>query len=288
VNISSSDNSPDEKDTVTAWIDPEFARERGINVPSDGWIKPPKADSPRDLPPGPRPVWGAWPTIGFGLLVILAQFFITFLVSTIFVAVEQSPSEDAESIAKSLTTNGLYVSLVVIVSTPICIALTALFVKVREGPSINKYLGLGPIPYMSILKWLGTTLLFMITTSILGSLTQASESDWTEDTYRSTSYLPLLWIAVVVAAPLFEEILFRGFLLTGLRTSSLGPVGAVALTSAGWAMLHIQYNAFGIFVIFSFGVLLGIARLSSRSLYPPLVMHAFMNLLTMVLLQIYL
>ena len=288
MNISNIDNRPDEKGTVTAWIDPEFAREHGIDTPSDGWITPPKADSPRDLPPSPRPVWGAWPTIGFGLLAILAQFFITFLVSTIFVAVEQSPSEDAESIAKSLTTNGLYVSLVVIVSAPICIALTALFVKVREGPSLNKYLGLGPIPYMSILKWLGITLLFMVTTSILGSLTQASESDWTEDTYRSTSYLPLLWIAVVVAAPLFEEILFRGFLLTGLRNSNLGPAGAVALTSVGWAMLHIQYNAFGIFVIFGFGVLLGIARLSSRSLYPPLVMHAFMNLLTMVLLQIYL
>jgi membrane protease YdiL (CAAX protease family) len=288
VNISNSDSSPDEKGIVSAWVDPEFAREHGIDTPSDGWIKPPKVDSPRELPPGPRPVWGAWPTIGFSLLVVLAQFLVTFLVSTIFIAVEQNPSKDAESIAKSLTSNGLYVSLVVIVSAPICIALTAIFVKVRRGPSLREYLGLGPIPYMSILKWLGIVLLFIVATTILGALAHASDSDWTEDMYQSTSYLPLLWIAVVVAAPLFEEILFRGFLLTGLRSSILGPVGAVALTSVGWAMLHIQYNAFGIFVIFGFGLLLGIARLSSRSLYPPLVMHAFMNLLTMVLLQIYL
>src|ERR1044072_996527 len=37
--------------------------------------------------------------------------------------------------------------------------------------------------------------------------------------YRASLSLPLLYLAVAVAAPVYEEILFRGFLLEGLRRS---------------------------------------------------------------------
>jgi hypothetical protein len=31
----------DEKQVASAWIDPDFAKEMGLNVPNDGWVKPP-------------------------------------------------------------------------------------------------------------------------------------------------------------------------------------------------------------------------------------------------------
>jgi len=42
---------------------------------------------------------------------------------------------------------------------------------------------------------------------------------------------------------LFEELFFRGFLFRGLSSSFMGPVGAVLVTSALWALIHTQYDA---------------------------------------------
>ncbi|MDX2412617.1 MAG: SMI1/KNR4 family protein [Woeseiaceae bacterium] len=32
----------DEEDVLSAWVDPEFAKDQGIEAPPDGWIKKPK------------------------------------------------------------------------------------------------------------------------------------------------------------------------------------------------------------------------------------------------------
>src|SRR5260370_238343 len=58
--------------------------------------------------------------------------------------------------------------------------------------------------------------------------------------------LAALWLAVVIAAPVSEELLFRGFLHRGWAPSWLGIAGTIILTSALWAALHQQYNWFGI------------------------------------------
>ena len=74
-----------------------------------------------------------------------------------------------------------------------------------------------------------------------------------EATYRAAKAagaLPLLWFSVVVVAPVTEELFFRGFLHCGWAPSWLGVSGTIVLTSALWAVLHHQYNAFGILIIF--------------------------------------
>jgi membrane protease YdiL (CAAX protease family) len=96
--------------------------------------------------------------------------------------------------------------------------------------------------------------------------------------YDSAHFVPLLWGAVIVAAPVFEEIFFRGFLLEGLRRSRLGSGGAVVLTALSWAALHIQNGSYEISLIFSLGLALGWVRLRTHSLYPALAMHALVNL----------
>ena len=100
--------------------------------------------------------------------------------------------------------------------------------------------------------------------------------------YSSTQNLPLLWIAVAVGAPFFEEFLFRGFLLEGLSRSRLGLTGAILLTSASWAIIHMQYGWFEIISIFFVGIALCIAKLKSNSLYVPIAMHMLMNLVASI------
>lgn len=102
------------------------------------------------------------------------------------------------------------------------------------------------------------------------------------DIYRTArasgaTVLVLLAIALVIAAPLMEEILFRGFLLPGYVRSPLGLAGAILLTSAGWAVMHIQYEWYYIGQIVVLGCVLGWLRWRSNSTILTIMLHAIVN-----------
>jgi membrane protease YdiL (CAAX protease family) len=88
---------------------------------------------------------------------------------------------------------------------------------------------------------------------------------------------------VVVVAPLGEELLFRGFLYRGWASSWLGVGGTILVTSLLWAMLHQQYNWYGILVIFCLGLLFGWLRQRSGTTTLTMILHALNNLFTMIL-----
>jgi hypothetical protein len=102
------------------------------------------------------------------------------------------------------------------------------------------------------------------------------------ETYLTAGSVALLWLAIVVAAPLAEEVLFRGFLFTGFAASPLGAMGTIFLTSLVWAAIHVQYDLYGRFMIFLSGLLLGWARWRTQSVTTPILMHSFMNLVAML------
>jgi membrane protease YdiL (CAAX protease family) len=84
-------------------------------------------------------------------------------------------------------------------------------------------------------------------------------------------------LAVGLLGPIAEELIFRGWFFALLRTR-VGVAATLLLTSAGWAMLHYDYSWAVIGVILVDGLLLGLARLTSRSVWPPVVMHILYNL----------
>jgi membrane protease YdiL (CAAX protease family) len=84
-------------------------------------------------------------------------------------------------------------------------------------------------------------------------------------------------IAVCFLGPTVEELLFRGFLFGWLKPR-IGAAFTIAVTAASWAILHYAYSWQVIFVILIDGILLGLARWKTRSVFPPIVMHMFYNL----------
>jgi hypothetical protein len=90
----------------------------------------------------------------------------------------------------------------------------------------------------------------------------------------------LLILTVAVVAPIFEEMVFRGFLYAGFERS-LGAMPALLLTSAVFASMHFQYNYYEVLHIFILGLVLGWARLRTQSLWTPIAMHAVNNGLAM-------
>jgi membrane protease YdiL (CAAX protease family) len=101
--------------------------------------------------------------------------------------------------------------------------------------------------------------------------------DWTPWLAAPLPASILRVLAVGVLGPIAEELIFRGWFF-GLLKTRVGVAATLLLTSAGWALLHYDYSWAVIGVIVVDGLLLGLARLASRSVYPPIVMHIIYNL----------
>jgi membrane protease YdiL (CAAX protease family) len=95
---------------------------------------------------------------------------------------------------------------------------------------------------------------------------------------RASGALPLLCFTVVVVAPAAEEIMFRGFLYRGWVQSQRGVVPGIAVISALWAVVHTQYDWFGMLQVFVLGLFFGWVRWRSGSAALTMLMHGITNL----------
>jgi membrane protease YdiL (CAAX protease family) len=85
-------------------------------------------------------------------------------------------------------------------------------------------------------------------------------------------------LGVVVAGPVLEELVFRGIAFGLLLRTRIGGIGAVLATALIWSLIHLQYSATVIAIIFVSGLVLGLARWRSDSLFLPMAMHMLWNL----------
>ena len=88
----------------------------------------------------------------------------------------------------------------------------------------------------------------------------------------------LFFIAVVVVAPIGEEIAFRGFLFRGLSASFLGVAGTLVVTSAAWARCTSSTTPSMLPQILLIGLLLGWLRWASGSTLLTILLHMLANL----------
>jgi membrane protease YdiL (CAAX protease family) len=89
-----------------------------------------------------------------------------------------------------------------------------------------------------------------------------------------------LWLGMVVAAPIAEEIFYRGFLYRGLAATRLGAAGAIALTSIVFGFAHAP--GFGWERVLGTGLtgaFLCVLRWRSDSTLVPIIVHTTINLL---------
>lgn len=233
-------------------------------------------------------IWGFWSTTGLSFCVWTVFVFVQTIVAVAALVLLsiQNPNVGIEALAQDLATNGMVLAIATLVSTPVCIAVIFAFIRLRKGATIPAYLQLGPInrrTFQQLIVWNGLTVVFIYTIDFLKSLLpRAAPPTFTLDIYESAQVLPLLYLAIVVAAPVFEEIFFRGFMFQGFLHSRLGAIGTILVTSGIWAVIHSQYDSYDMAGIFLFGLLLGVAQWRTRCLYVAIAMHAFNNLLALI------
>jgi uncharacterized protein len=131
----------------------------------------------------------------------------------------------------------------------------------------------------------GLALLILISDGLTLALGRNLASPFELDIHRSAlaerALLPL-WIAMIVVAPVGEEILFRGFLFRGFIHEPRDALPGILAISLIWAVLHLQYDWFGTALVFVLGLFLGLVRLWSGSTTLVILLHMLVNLESVV------
>lgn len=239
--------------------------------------------------PGPaalRSTWGPWATTGL-LFLILGGMFLVQMFVAVFWIIAVSFHQPGESTLGSLETlqyDGDLLAVTTVAGGAATIALVALLVWARRSATFREYLALKPVRWKPALLWTCATLAFLVSYDLISTaLDRPATPDFMVQAYNSATLLPLLWIAVALAAPLWEEIVFRGFAFPGLRSARYGLIVAILVPNLLWASLHLlQYDAFDMTYVFLLGVIFGFARERTGSVVMPVILHVLTNGLAMI------
>lgn len=104
------------------------------------------------------------------------------------------------------------------------------------------------------------------------------EENLPTELFDNDAVVPLTVLFVVVVAPVFEEMLFRGFLFNGLRRT-LGLYGAALASGLLFAVIHVSsFDLVGLIVPFTIiGALFALLVAKTGSLWNAILVHATFN-----------
>lgn len=237
---------------------------------------PGKPELPQNIAPASAPVTEAPPytpgdarracsRVGLGLVAMLAA---EQLLSAIFVAISYlftpAPSMDLLMIVSSVVLYGM--------AMPIFFLTIMGLPKTRTqgiGCSFPRILGyfLLCLPILYLLSYLGE-----FVSKWIADLTGLSVSNALETSVDGMSLL-LIFLTTVVAAPIFEELVFRRFILD--RVGGFGALPACALSGLCFGLFHGNFYQF--FYAFAIGCLFAYVYLSTGKLRYSVGLHMAVN-----------
>ena len=239
---------------------------------------------------GGRP-YGFWVTLVFLVLILVA--FMLAQSAPLFADLSQSGWENVtEAELEAASFDGWSQSWGTIMGGVRAVLIVLSLVRWRRGMDTISYLALHPVGWKPVVFWI--VVMFVIMTG-LDLLFQALELPVIPDFMlrifageQSLFLLVLLFLAVGVAAPVWEEVVFRGFVFESWRRTLLGPFGAIALSSLIFAVIHLQYEFYHLVAVFVAGCILGLSRHYTGSLWTPVYIHMFQNIVALVQTLVYL
>ena len=208
------------------------------------------------------------------MIAVQTAFALVYAVNTM----GNIPSAELGKRVEALATNGDVMAVSTILSSTVCLLLMIAMVKMKRGAELATYFPLEMPPARRMLPWLALAIGMMIAYDAIAiALGKPIVPEFSRQVWATSSDRMTLVAVIVVAAPVFEELLFRGFLMRGLLDTRLGERGAVLVTALLWAFVHLQYDWYGIAYIVLIGLLFGYARLRTGSLAVPILLHMLVN-----------
>jgi hypothetical protein len=177
------------------------------------------------------------------------------------------------------TYDGVMITIGALASVPVQIAVLAVAARLRRWTPAD-YLALN-IPRRSAIVFavLCTTALMIVFDALMVVSGRDLVPPFQVEAYQSAKdagWMLGLMLAIIVVAPIGEEVAFRGFLYRGLVRPGYERL-AIVVISLAWALLHIQYDWLGMMQIFAAGLTLGWFRWASGSTTLTIIMHVLIN-----------
>lgn len=229
--------------------------------------------------------WGAWMTIVWLVVIVVVTFAVILAAAfgVIWVELLLEPAGARPQTADAIV---LYVvkkanerfAFFTAMQGLLILEMVFLLTRSADRPARARMLGLTAIARGKCAIWVIGGLATVV---VLGELPKLFVDIGETEALGWLASLNPGWIDFVVIAfiaPLTEELLFRGFVYGGLSQSLIGPIGAILISSAIWAVLHLQYSWIIVAIIFAYGITFGVMRWKSGSLWPPIVAHCAINL----------
>jgi len=232
-------------------------------------------------------VWGLWPTIGRSLVCFIISTYVAVLAGQVFMALFPTNLTQDIDIEKALafdptTLTGPVWSFFIIVRAFIGVVILAMMLPPR---CTSFFAYFGPIlpERRLVFKYAAIIMLLIGAQNVLSALLGGRIVLTREiEAFRAGGYVAAYWVALVIAAPLYEELLFRGFLFKGIAQSRLGGWAAILITAGAWTALHAQYSGFQLGGILIHGLYYGWVRLKTGSTGLSVLLHALGNAIVII------
>ena len=157
------------------------------------------------------------------------------------------------------------------------LALLALGLVLRaRGESLRETFALVPIRLPVLAGWIAAFAVLVAVEAVLERLFGLPRAEPWGTRYGAAERLVRV-VGIVAAAPLAEELILRGAVFTRLARTVLEAPGAIAVTAAMFAMLHLQYGPRQMALILADGLFYGLARAKTGSVLVPLTCHMLGN-----------
>jgi membrane protease YdiL (CAAX protease family) len=225
------------------------------------------------------PPWGFVGTVLWGVAGFVAWFVVQTIVVVALIAWQHATEPGSVDLEKMMT-DALTLAAVTIVASPAWIGVAAIAARWKRW-QIADYKALVVPRRRELIFAIGCLVVVLVTFDLA---TYALGRDviprFMIDAYLSAKTpiaVALLFVAIVIVAPICEEVAFRGFLFRGLADSFMGVAGAIVLTATCWALMHVQYDWFVISQIFLLGVLFGWLRWATGSTLLTIILHMIAN-----------
>jgi uncharacterized protein len=228
--------------------------------------------------------WGFWSTILFGIgflaffcIIIYCSFMLSY-----FYQKTSNPNMDYfQFLDIYMKSYGFYFVLGDYAHSILGLLFILILIKLKGRILIKEYLNFKKAQFKSYFKWLN--LVFWIKILAILIVVAAKHELVDQDTLKTLStcsFHPAYYFAFFILSPIYEEILYRGFLYKGLRDSKAGKWGAIMITSFLFTLNHLGMSI----TIFLIGVFLGLAREKTNTIKVPICMHILFNFITAVLI----
>lgn len=217
------------------------------------------------------------------LLFVGMQFLVSFAFQFVFIFAEafRLAAAGAEFDAQALTEHvveGIYanIGLILILSNGLTVLFLWLFFLIRKKKlAVEANLSAFPLRILLLLLLLGLSLNVFVSSG-LGLLPEWMLADYMQEitgVFGSTTVLTV--VAQVVAAPLAEELIFRGMIFSRMR-KAVPVAAAAAVSSAAFGLVHgqILWMAYA----FLLGLLFCAVAWKTGSVLAAVVLHIMFNL----------